>query len=575
MDVKTIADNFDVLLDAPGALASLKHLILELAARGALVAQDVNDIPTAAQGSSPIKWTESTEPKTRVAPKLSYDAIPHSLPKTWKWIPITEAFYVVPVSKIKIKSSEIQAEGRFPVVDQGKEFISGKADNEERVLRLENPVIVFGDHTCEIKYVDFDFIPGADGTKVLSPLKVHAKYFYWMLKRIRFENKGYSRHFKFLAQNWFPLAPLQEQPRIVSKVEQLMQLCDELEQKQAKALKARSRFNAASLDKLVTARDADEFDECWGKVRENFNLHLQSPESIPPFKEALFTLAVQGRLVPQNSADESAHDVESKLEAFRESEKQPKSGTVAKSDLPISEHELPFPIPSNWTWVRLGTLAELITKGSSPRWQGVRYVDPSKEDGLLFITSTNVLSFELDLADPSYVEPRFNEIEPRSILRRGDFLMNLVGASIGRTAIYDRDYVANINQAVCLIRPLSCSGIFDPRYLLTFFNSPACIRYMFDKQVDMARANLSMTNVARFLVPLPPLPEQVRIVDKIKQISSALTTMSHQFTNKLSYETRLAKAMCRSALAPNDRLIRPTESDQSTRTSTHEAYTCS
>src|SRR5207253_5190406 len=143
--------------------------------------------------------------------------------------------------------------------------------------------------------------------------------------------------------------------------------------------------------------------------------------------------------------------------------------------------EMAFSLPNKWKWARLAALCELITKGSSPKWQGINYV--SEGEGVLFITSENVGSYKLRLENRKYVEARFNEIEPRSILKRNDILMNIVGASIGRTALFDIDELANINQAVCLIRVAENSLL---PYLLHFFNSETCIQMMFDKQVDNA-----------------------------------------------------------------------------------------
>jgi type I restriction enzyme S subunit len=117
---------------------------------------------------------------------------------------------------------------------------------------------------------------------------------------------------------------------------------------------------------------------------------------------------------------------------------------------PVSDEEKPFELPHGWEWCRLETITELITKGSSPKWQGVSYTDNSND--VLFITSENVGSFKILLDSAKYVEKKFNEIEPRSILTYNDILMNIVGASIGRTAIFNLNRNANINQAVCLIR---------------------------------------------------------------------------------------------------------------------------
>ncbi len=245
------------------------------------------------------------------------------------------------------------------------------------------------------------------------------------------------------------------------------------------------------------------------------NSNGQSPHGIKKLRELILELAVRGKLVPQNPNDEPASALIEKI--AEEKARLIKEGKIKKQKPlpPIIEDEIPYKLPQGWEWDRLGNLTQVITKGSSPKWQGVQYV--GSDEGLLFLTSKNVGNYNLILDNSSFVEWKFNEIEPRSILQNGDILMNIVGASIGRTALYDLDEIANINQAVCLIRFLNFFS-FDKRYFLHFFNSPVCISYMFDKQVDMAIPNLSMGNIERFLVPVPPVAEQKRIVAKVDQL---------------------------------------------------------
>lgn len=119
------------------------------------------------------------------------------------------------------------------------------------------------------------------------------------------------------------------------------------------------------------------------------------------------------------------------------------------------------------------------------------------------------------LDTPKYLKMRFNEIQERSILKKGDILTNIVGASIGRTAIYDRDELANINQAVCLIRLVNKRLI---GYITKYLNSYVAYKLMMNDKVDTARANISLTNISDFIVPLPPLAEQRRIVVKLEEI---------------------------------------------------------
>ena len=241
-------------------------------------------------------------------------------------------------------------------------------------------------------------------------------------------------------------------------------------------------------------------------------------------KNALLQEAVQGKLVPQIASEGNARDL---LEEIRKEKlshgldfanaksgkrKSKKETALAGSNpCDIYEEEIQYEIPASWCWCRLGELAEIITKGSSPSWQGINYVD----EGILFVTSENVGDEELLLSKRKFLEQKFNEIQPRSILQKGDILTNIVGASIGRTAIFDLDIKnANINQAVALIR-LKNKQLNS--YIVKVLNSKTIIDQMTDNTVNTARANISLTTVENFKIPLPPLAEQKRIVAAIEK----------------------------------------------------------
>ena len=248
-------------------------------------------------------------------------------------------------------------------------------------------------------------------------------------------------------------------------------------------------------------------------------------------KNALLQEAVQGKLVPQIASEGNArdlleeirrerlsHGLDLRLEASlainaKSGKRKSKKETALAGSNPcdITEEEIPFDIPESWCWCRLGELAEIITKGSSPSWQGINYVD----EGILFVTSENVGDEELLLSKRKFLEQKFNEIQPRSILQKGDILTNIVGASIGRTAIFDLDIKnANINQAVALIR-LKNKQLNS--YIVKVLNSKTIIDQMTDNTVNTARANISLTTVENFKIPLPPLAEQKRIVAAIEK----------------------------------------------------------
>lgn len=168
--------------------------------------------------------------------------------------------------------------------------------------------------------------------------------------------------------------------------------------------------------------------------------------------------------------------------------------------------------------VLLAELSELITKGASPNWQGFSYTEDVTQT--IFVTSENVREGFLDLSNPKYIEDSFNEKQRRSLLRKGDFLINIVGASIGRAAQYNSTKKANINQAVALVR-IKPSIIRD-NYLIYYLNSDKAQRMYDSMKSDTGRANLSLQDISNLEILLPNLREQtefdsfMRKVDKSK-----------------------------------------------------------
>ena len=160
-----------------------------------------------------------------------------------------------------------------------------------------------------------------------------------------------------------------------------------------------------------------------------------------------------------------------------------------------------------WQQTTIGKESLLITKGASPRWQGITYTDDKSQT--LFVTSENVRDGYLDLTKEKYLDNRINEIQRRSVLQKGDVLVNIVGASIGRAAIFDLECLANTNQAVCLIRS---KGSVVNRFLCYYLNSPVALTYYGENKVETARANISLTNISDMGIALPSVVEQHEIV---------------------------------------------------------------
>ncbi len=165
------------------------------------------------------------------------------------------------------------------------------------------------------------------------------------------------------------------------------------------------------------------------------------------------------------------------------------------------------PVPESWEVVRIEEHAKAISKGSSPKWQGFDYVD----NGVLFIRSQNVGNGVMEWQDKTYLPAEWNEKEKRSVLQAGDLLVNLVGASIGRSAVGGHEIDgANCNQAVCFVR-LDQKDVI-PGFLNGFLLTDWGQVQIHSNKKDIARANLSLQDVRNVSMPKPTVEEQREIV---------------------------------------------------------------
>jgi len=293
---------------SPHGIKKLRELILGLAVRGKLVPQDSKDEPAsvllgkiAAEKARLAK--EGKIKKQKTLPEIGEEERPFEVPKSWEWVRLSDLYYSISPSGKKLKTSEIMESGEFPVVDQGKSYIAGYTNDNSLCIKIPGPVIVFGDHTTERKYIDFDFVAGADGTKILRPYKMDERYFHTYLLSYKIESRGYSRYFKFLNDNFMAIPPIAEQHRIVAKVDELMALCNQLEQRQTDNNATHQTLVETLLATLTNTSDQGEFAEAWQCIANHFDSLFISEQSIDQLKQTILQLAVMGKLVPQDPTD--------------------------------------------------------------------------------------------------------------------------------------------------------------------------------------------------------------------------------------------------------------------------------
>ena len=179
-----LLSNLDLLATAPGGVARLRELILTLAVQGKLVPQDAADEPAGEllkkiRAEKDRLIAEGKIRRERAHAAAAQDGGPVELPQGWARVSLPEIYYSISPSSNKLLSSAVQPEGEHPVVDQGQRHIAGYTNDGALLIEISGPVIVFGDHTKEIKYIDFNFVAGADGTKILRPVQLNERFFYW------------------------------------------------------------------------------------------------------------------------------------------------------------------------------------------------------------------------------------------------------------------------------------------------------------------------------------------------------------------------------------------------------------
>lgn len=195
-------------------------------------------------------------------------------------------------------------------------------------------------------------------------------------------------------------------------------------------------------------------------------------------------------------------------------------------------------VPVGWM-IRKGIeITCKITKGQSPKWQGFEY----QNEGILFVTSENIRDGYIDVSEPKYLPLEFNNKIKNSQLAKGDVLINIVGASIGRCALFDFDVeCANTNQAVCIFRPNEEN---DSAFLSYYLQDDTTQKRLFRTQVETARANLSLGDFRKFKFVIPQKDEQIEIAAKINQFNEIIIDK----VNKIAVLERLKKSLMQNLL---------------------------
>ena len=277
----------------------------------------------------------------------------------------------------------------------------------------------------------------------------------------------------------------------------------------------------------------------------HFDRISEAPDAVPRLRRFILDLAVRGKLVEQDPNDEPASELLKRIE--REKQRLLASGQIRNAG-PIDRAagELAFPLPRGWEASRMGSLARKLGAGSTPLGGKTVY----QAEGVLFIRSQNVYDDGLRLSQVARVSRAVHDRMSGTHVQQGDILLNITGASIGRCAlVQDGLAEANVSQHVAIIR-LFVPTIRD--FIHLALTAPIYQRLIDDVQVGVSRAGLSMQRLALFVMPLPPLAEQHRIVAKVDELMALCDRLQAAQTER---ETRRDRVVAASL----DRLSEPAE----------------
>lgn len=338
------------------------------------------------------------------------------------------------------------------------------------------------------------------------------------------------------------LPPLEEQQRIVAKVDELMQLCDQLEQQQNLSSEAHDQLVDTLLNVLINSSDVDEFQQNWQRISENFDLLFTTEYSIEQLKQTILQLAVMGKLVKQDPNDEPATELLKQI--AEEKAKLVKEGKIKKSKplSEITEEEKPFELPDGWEWHRLGNLSSKITDGD-------HQTPPRTETGELLLSAKNIRNGFLDFNNCDYISfVDYQKSRERCLPEEGDLLIVSVGGTIGRSSLVPSKANFALVRSVALIKPIK----IDSKYLKLSMDSNLLQTSIHANKRGGAQPCLYLSEIQKFLFPLPPINEQKRIVVKVEQLFTMIEKLQTLQGKLQRTKLHLANSLVSNALSDSN-----------------------
>ena len=555
-----LLSNLNLLATAPGGAAKLRELILTLAVQGKLVPQDPADEPASVllqkiRAEKDRLIAEGKIKRDKPLAEIAEEEKPFELPAGWEWVRLGDITnygtttkverlqpdtWVLDMEDIEKSSGRLLQRLRFaqrPALSDKNCFLAGDVLYGKLRPYLNKVLVADEDGVCTTEVIPFrcygNYVPQYFRLVLSSPFfleYVNARSYGMKMPRLGTEDARKSV---------IPLPPLAEQSRIVTRVEELMRLCDALQTKGQLEAVQHAQLVSTLLGTLTASATPEELADNWQRVAQHFDLLAGRPEGIDALEQTLLQLAVRGLLVPQDPTDEPASVLLQKIRV--EKDRLIATGQIKRDKplLPITDEEKPFELPVGWEWVRLDAVFQVITDGD-------HLPPPVATEGIAFLTIGNISAGRLNFNGCRLVpKDYFDALAEYRRPKEGDILYTVVGASYGRAVVVDSD------RAFCVQRHI---GILKP----SMHMSLQYLSYLLSSQLIYAQATRSLTGTAQptvgirplrnFLAPLPPPAEQSRIVTRVTALRSLCTDLRQRLVSARTQQASLAQVLVQGAV---------------------------
>lgn len=549
-------------------ITKLRELILELAVRGLLVPQDFNDEPASVFlekiVAEKLRLVEEKNIKAqRLLPVIGREEKPFDLPNGWEFKRLGDLAYVF--SGNSFKSGDFSKEGgarAIKITNVGvRELIQTQDYLPESFLETYSAYRVFqGDlllaltrpyistglkvSTCTVEYHNALLNQRVAAIRAFADTEFLYQYmqsvFVLGLYQKRFNGSGLQPNLKMsdVTGLVIPIPPEAEQHRIVTKADELMALCDQLEQQTESSLDAHNLLVDTLLATLTDARDANELNTNWARLAEHFDTLITTDYAVEQLKQTILQLAVMGRLVPQNSNDEPASELLKRIAVEKE---QLVKDRVIRKQKPLADvidEEKPFEVPEGWEWVRFGkvTVSRLG-----------KMLDKAKNKGkpLPYLRNTNVQWNRFELDDIKLMNIEESEIE-ELLLRKGDLLI-CEGGHPGRCAIWvDEQQEMFFQKALHRARPM---GNVLSEYLQCCLTTDAEAGGLDKYFTGATIKHFVGAKLNSYVIPMPPVEEQRRLIAKVDDLIGLCDKLKARLSEAQTTQLQLADTIVDEALA--------------------------